>query len=118
VGALVDLRTRRTRPHPRRGATLGFGEKRQQRRWEPAAAADAEGRRDLRRDAREGGEGDGRGWPRVYRPIYISTDRSESLDRRWTVGRSWALIENDPRYCFGPFNIFLFLFPFYCTIVK
>jgi len=35
-------------------------EKRQQRRWEAAAAADAEGRRDLRRDAREGGKGNGR----------------------------------------------------------
>ena len=86
VGALVDLRTR-TRPHPRRGATLGFGEKRQQRRWEVAAAADAEGRRDLRRDAREGGEWDGReDGSRVCWPIYTSTDRSESLDRRWTVG--------------------------------
>ena len=74
-------------------------EKRQQRRWEAAAAADAEGRRDLRRDAREGG-GE-RGWereagPRVCWPIYTSMDRSESLDRRWTVGRSWALIENGP----------------------
>ena len=81
VGALVDLRTRRTRPHLRRGAMLGFGEKRQQRRWE--AAADAEGRRDLRRDAREGGESDGReAGSRVCWPIYTSTDRSEPFDRR------------------------------------
>ena len=61
-------------------------------------AADAEGRRDLRRDAREGGEWDGReAGSRVCWPIYTSMDRSESLDRRCTVGRSWALIENDPR---------------------
>ena len=51
------------------------------------AAADAEGRRDLRRDAREGGEWDGReSGSSVCWPIYTSTDRSESLDRRWTVG--------------------------------
>ena len=63
-----------------------------------ACGGAAEGRRDLRRVAREGGEGDGReGGPRVCWPIYTCTDRSESLDRRWTVGRSWALIENDPR---------------------
>ena len=52
----------------------------------------------MRRGAKEGGEGDGReAGSRVCWPIYTSTDRSESLDRRWTVGWSWALTENDPR---------------------
>ena len=59
--------------------------------------ADAVGRRDMRRDAREGGEGDERGWPRICWPIYTSTNRSESLDRRWTAGRSWTMMENGPR---------------------
>ena len=55
-----------------------------------------EGRRNLRRDARERGKGIG-GWPRVCWRIYTSTDRFESLDRRWTVGISWAQMENRPR---------------------
>jgi len=74
---------------------------RRERRPAPAAAvaslqaARKEGRRDLRRDARERGKGIG-GWPRVCWCIYTSTDRFESLDRRWTVGISWAQMENRP----------------------
>ena len=87
------LRVRDMR-RPRALALLQAARKEGRRR----GVVDAEGRWDLRRDAREGGEDDGRGWPRVCWPIYTSTDRSESLDRRWTVGISWAQMENRPRY--------------------